>query len=203
VTLPDSSTVVLNAGSAVRYPYPFERTEREVVLHGEGYFTVRHDAARPFRVRTNDAEILDVGTRFVVRDYDSSPGTVIVVVDGAVGVSAADIAHRDTVVVVTGMLARLTPSGTITTALVDTQSYTGFADGLLVLGNLTLAEAAPVIERWYDVKLHLTDPALGQQRLNENFRNEPLAGVIDALSAALGATIRRDGRDLTISRKAR
>jgi ferric-dicitrate binding protein FerR (iron transport regulator) len=197
VTLPDSSTVVLNAGSSLRYLLPFDPAEREVVLRGEGYFTVRHDAARPFRVRANNVNVQDIGTRFVVRAYDAAPTTIVVVVEGAVGVAVADT--RDTVVVKPGSLARVTANGAITTGTVDTERFTGFADGLLVLGNLTLAEALPTIERWYDVKIRLTDSSLGRRQLSANFRDEPLAGVLDALSLALDVDTRTDGRDVTIS----
>ena len=199
VTLPDSSTVVLNAGSSIRYASTLGRGEREVELRGEGYFVVRHDSTRPFRVRANNAAIQDVGTRFVVRAYDASHGTIVVVAEGAVAVAAAGTAAHDTVVVTPGVMARMGSSGAIVTTAVDTERYTGFSDGLLVLGDLTLEEAVPMIERWYDVTIRLTDPALGHQQLNANFRNEPLAGVLDALGLALDVDIRRDGREVTIS----
>lgn len=202
VTLPDSSTVVLNAGSTLRYAPTFGKSEREVALTGEGYFVVKHDAARPFRVRANNASIQDVGTRFVVRAYDASHGTIVVVAEGAVGV-AAEGARRDTVLVKPGMLARVATTGAITTASVDAGRYTGFSNGLLVLGDLTLDEAVPVIERWYDVKVRVADRALGKRALNADFRNEPLPSVLSALALALEVDVRYDGaaRTVTISSK--
>ena len=56
-----------------------------------------------------------------------------------------------------------------------------------------------MIERWYDAKIRITDPALGRRPLNADFRDEPLGSVLDALSLALDADIRRDGRAVTIS----
>ena len=134
VTLPDSSTVVLNAGSTLRYVSIYGATDREVQLRGEAYFVVRHDAAHPFRVRANNAVIQDVGTRFVVRAYDDAHGTIVVVAEGAVGVARAGSTARDTVVVNPGVLARMTTTGAITTTAVDAGRYTGFSRGLLVLG---------------------------------------------------------------------
>lgn len=199
VTLPDSSTVVLNAGSTLRYASTYGRGKRDVQLTGEGYFVVRHDAARPFRVRANNAAIQDVGTRFVVRAYDAAHGTVVVVTEGAVGVATAGSTSHDTVVVTPGVLARMATTGAITTTKVDAARYTGFSSGLLVLGDLTLADAVPVIERWYDVTIHVTDPALGRRPLNADFRDEPLTSVLDALSLALDVGIKHDGRTVTIS----
>lgn len=199
VTLPDSSTVVLNAGSTLRYDATFGQTERDVQLTGEAYFVVRHDATRPFRVRANNAAIQDVGTRFVVRAYDASHGTIVVVSEGAVGVTAADGAPRDTVVVMAGVLARMTTTGAITTTAVDAARYTGFSRGLLVLGDLTLDEAVPVIERWYNVTIHVTDSTLRRRGLNADFRDEPLPSVLDALGLALDVDVARNGRVVTIS----
>ena len=199
ITLPDSTTIILNAGSTIRYASTFGRVDREVVLTGEGYFLVRHDSTRPFRVLANNAEAQDIGTRFVIRAYDAAQGTIVVVVDGAVGLAVAGTTGPDTVVVKGGMLARMTPSGAITTTPVETERYTGFTDGLLVLGDLTLDEAVPMIERWYDVSIRITDPAVGHKQLNANFQDEPLTGVLDALSIALDVDIRREGRTVTIS----
>jgi transmembrane sensor len=199
VTLPDSSTVVLNAGSSLRYASTFGRADRAVTLRGEGYFIVRHDSTRPFRVLANNAAIQDVGTHFVVRAYDAEHGTIVVVTEGAVGVAVKGTDAHDTVVVTPGVMARMTPTGAIMTAAVETERYTGFAEGLLVLGDLSLAEAVPLIERWYDVTIRLSGPALGRLQLNANFRNEPLSGVLDALSLALDVDVRRDGRVITIS----
>jgi ferric-dicitrate binding protein FerR (iron transport regulator) len=199
VTLPDSTTVILNAGSTLRYASTFGRVDREVVLTGEGYFLVRHDSTRPFRVLANNAEAQDIGTRFVIRAYDAANGTIVVVVDGAVGLAVAGSTGSDTVVVNGGMLARMAPSGAITTTPVETERYTGFTDGLLVLGDLTLDEAVPLIERWYGVSIHLTDPALGRKQLNANFQDEPLTGVLDALSLALDVDIRLEGQRVTIA----
>ena len=148
IRLPDSSTVVLNAGSTLRYPFPFESAKREVVLHGEGYFSAQHDAKRPFHVRANNVDVEDVGTRFVVSAYSSSPATQVVAVEGAVAVTVAGASGHDAVVVKPGAVARVTPDGAISAGTVDPERFTGFANGMLVLADLTLADAIPVIERW-------------------------------------------------------
>src|SRR5262249_38553741 len=47
LTLPDSSTVWLNAGAKLRYPRTFGKV-RTVELEGEGFFDIHPDAHRPF-----------------------------------------------------------------------------------------------------------------------------------------------------------
>lgn len=199
VTLPDSTRVVLNAESSLRYSSMFGERTREVFLTGEAYFTVRADSARPFRVRANNAEIQDVGTRFMVRAYDAAHGTLVVVDEGAVGIASAGSLGHDTVVVTPGVLARMSPSGAVTTMATNATKYVGFANGLLATSGLTLSEAVPVIERWYDVKIYVADPMLGRRPLARDFHDEPLSNVLNALGALLDADVRRSGRLVTIS----
>lgn len=199
VTLPDSTRVVLNAGSSLRYSSMFGQRAREVFLTGEAYFTVTPDSARPFRVRANNAEIQDVGTRFMVRAYDATHGTLVVVDEGAVGIAAAGSLGHDTVVVTPGVLARMTPSGAVTTTAANATKYIGFANGLLVTSGLTLSEAVPIIERWYDVKIYVADPTLARRPLSRDFRDESLATVLNALGTSLDADVRHSGRLVTIT----
>lgn len=199
VMLPDSTLVVLNAGSSIRYSSTFGQKAREVFLKGEAYFAVRPDSARPFRVRANNAEIQDAGTRFVVRAYDSTHGTLVVVAEGAVGIAPSGSFRHDTVVVTPGVLARMTPSGAVTTTAADAAQYVGFSQDVLVTSGLALSEAIPIIERWYDVKIYVADPALGRRLLTTDFHNEPLANVLNAIARSLDADVRRSGQLVTIS----
>jgi transmembrane sensor len=73
VYLPDSTEVMLNAHSSVRYSK--SRGVREVLLNGEAFFKVRHlekdGEAVPFKVQTNYAEIEVLGTEFNVKNIDN------------------------------------------------------------------------------------------------------------------------------------
>jgi len=71
MTLPDGSIVRLNAKSKVSYAEGFGKTTREVFLTGEAYFEVTHNAAIPFIVHTNEADIKVLGTKFNVRSYSN------------------------------------------------------------------------------------------------------------------------------------
>ncbi|OQP56802.1 hypothetical protein A3860_09455 [Niastella vici] len=71
MTLPDGSIVRLNAKSKVSYGEGFGKTTREVFLTGEAYFEVTHNAAIPFIVHTDEADIKVLGTKFNVRNYSN------------------------------------------------------------------------------------------------------------------------------------
>jgi hypothetical protein len=59
IILPDGTKVFLNAGSRLAYPDHFTGDTREVMLMGEAYFEVKHNAKHPFVVLVNDLRIKD------------------------------------------------------------------------------------------------------------------------------------------------
>jgi ferric-dicitrate binding protein FerR (iron transport regulator) len=66
LTLPDGSTVVLNANSKILFDKVFANNERRVVLEGEAFFDVTKNTNKPFIIETNDAEVKVLGTSFNV-----------------------------------------------------------------------------------------------------------------------------------------
>jgi len=91
VSLPDGSTVELNGGSRLRYPRGFAvlpgitQDTRTVRFEGEAFFSVR-PGERPFRVRTENARVEVLGTKFSLRarQHAGAPRTEIVLTEGRV-----------------------------------------------------------------------------------------------------------------------
>lgn len=87
VVLPDSSVVLLNAGSVLRY-HPDFISRRELHLSGEALFTVTRDEAHPFTVLAADSLSTTVlGTQFNINSYDKGEEVQITVVSGKVSVA--------------------------------------------------------------------------------------------------------------------
>ena len=63
VVLADGTKVWLNSASRLIYPQSFMGKERRVVLSGEAFFDVTHDAERPFVVETSRMNVKVLGTR--------------------------------------------------------------------------------------------------------------------------------------------
>ena len=87
VELPDGSRAILAPSSSLRYTISPHTGPRELQLEGEAYFDVEHDAERPFRVRTRNVVVEDLGTVFVVREYagDSRARTTRISGDRSIG----------------------------------------------------------------------------------------------------------------------
>src|SRR5207253_6105086 len=65
--------------------------------------------------------------------------------------------------------------------------------GRLVLSDVTVADAALQLGRWYDASIVVDDPVLMSRRVNATIRNEPLSQALEALCLSLGAHYTRTG----------
>jgi len=81
IWLPDSSEVVLNANSSIRFDRNRTAGKREVWITGEAFFKVRHidraGAAQPFAVYAGDAVIEVLGTEFNVKTINNTTGVLL------------------------------------------------------------------------------------------------------------------------------
>lgn len=68
ITLPDSSVVILNAGSSLKYKNDFlNQPDREVYLEGNAFFEVKKESDhKRFIVHTRSLDVTVLGTRFNV-----------------------------------------------------------------------------------------------------------------------------------------
>jgi transmembrane sensor len=83
-SLPDGSTVTLNAGSTLKYDDLFGNDERVVQLEGEGYFKVAKDAERPFIVKTAFINVTALGTEFNIKAYSLDKTIETTLVNGSI-----------------------------------------------------------------------------------------------------------------------
>lgn len=100
ITLPDSSTIWLNAGSSLKYSNEFGRKNREVHLSGEAFFDVFHEPALLFQVKTSELTIKSYGTAFNVKSYPEEGTIETTLIEGSIGITRSSIesAKKDEVI---------------------------------------------------------------------------------------------------------
>jgi ferric-dicitrate binding protein FerR (iron transport regulator) len=86
VTLPDSSSIWLNAGSKLRYSSAFNKTGREVFIEGEAYFKVARNEQKPFFVKSSAVTLKVLGTSFNIKAYPEEDNVETTVESGSVQV---------------------------------------------------------------------------------------------------------------------
>jgi transmembrane sensor len=205
--LADGTRVLLSVDSRIRVPADFGSSGRSLSLEGEAFFDVRHDPDRPFRVSTAQGVAEDLGTEFVVSAYPETRAMRVAVISGVVGLERAtnqppDAAETPSPIRLTrGDLALLDSARLDVRRDVNLAPYVGWTTGNLVFEGVPLRIALPRLERWYDVEIHLADPALGDRRLTATFRDAPLAHVLDLLALSFDLEVEQQGRSIRLEPK--
>ena len=193
--LPDGSTVLMNEGSSLSYEPEFGQSVREVTLMGEAYFDIAHDVSKPFIVRTGEVTTRVLGTAFNIRANGNK--VVVTVTRGLVEVGENGKA-----------LAKIKPEEQITvdtythqftTASVDTTEETKWKAQYLVMENITIEQAARMVEKRYQVTISFTNPQVKNCQLTATFiNNERIEKVMKVLSDIAGATYKVEGDHITV-----
>lgn len=66
IVLPDGTVATLSPGAGIEFKPAFDTDKREVILHGEAFFDVAKDKARPFTVYSGGLYTTALGTSFTV-----------------------------------------------------------------------------------------------------------------------------------------
>ena len=194
LTLPDSSTVVLNAQSTLRYPARWTPgTPRRVELDGEAFFSVRRrgDAA-PFTVQTADGIVEVLGTTFTVRRR--SQRTLVCLNSGRVAVHAraTDGTPTASTTLRPGHLAEFQRAAArIATRTVNPAVYSSWTEGTLVFDDTPVAEVFERITATYGLPVVLQDSTVLDKTLTGSIENHDLDVLLRALAQTLDRPVRR------------
>ena len=181
IILPDGSAVVLNSGSTLTYPEKFGR-KRTVTLSGEALFTVTASKKHPFIVSTYDICVTAHGTVFNVSDYPDELTASATLCSGVVSVSKSGDENREVTLTPDQSLTMEKSTGSMTVRKTDAQEASAWKDGNLRMRSLPLEQALKIVERKFDVDIHLTTDKYNDAVLTAKFINdEGLVELMDAL----------------------
>lgn len=155
--LPDGSSVWLNSGSTLSFQSRFGMN-RLVRLNGEASFEVRKNS-KPFIVLTKFGEVKVKGTIFNVKAF-SDENFQTTLVRGAVLVK--NTAENEEISLKPGQQAELHDKELIVKE-VETDLFDSWKYGKLIFRNEYLPVVAKRLERWYNVKIELSN----DKRLSE------------------------------------
>ncbi|WP_316741091.1 FecR family protein [Pedobacter antarcticus] len=196
VTLPDGTKVFLNAGSKLKYPPKFSKTERRVLLDGEAFFEVTKDPKKPFFIQTRQTTTRVLGTRFNLQSWEGC-SDILNVEEGRVQFSAAGsidtlILHANTQGVFDGH--------SLTKTIVNSRNRIAWTKGQMIFNDVKLGEVIIELERWYGVEIHLSNPQLANNRVKVQFDNASLAEVLRDISFALNIKYKIKDKEVMLSR---
>jgi transmembrane sensor len=195
----DGTEITLNADSRLRVPSGFGATTRDVYLEGEAFFSVVHDSARAFAVHTARGSVRDLGTRFNVNAYPDLSADRVAVEEGAVELASAQRAGSGATRLRAGQVGTVSPGRARLLGRGSVRDELAWTEGRLTFAAIPLKEAALRLGRWYDLDIRVSDPELGRRPITGSYGNEPVAEILDLVTAAVGARYSWRGRTVTIT----
>lgn len=195
VQLSDGSTVELNLNTELSY-FNYKDQRQVTLKRGEAFFKVLHDSTHPFIVRAGHGQTRVTGTQFNVWKYQDQvkvtlvQGSVLVSSDGSTG------GYR----LGPGMQASYR-TGDFEPQLAQSEDYgnsLAWRSGKLVLDNLSLEQALPVINRYLDAPLLLADASTGRIRISGIYNTREVKRLVDNLPKVLPVYLTRSKDGSTV-----
>lgn len=211
LVLPDGTKVTLNADSKISYGENFAKNTREVILTGEAYFDVKHDAEHPFIIHTDDVTIKVLGTAFNVRAYPNELNTETALIRGSLLVTLNKNENQKIVLKPNQKILvrneRVISKQKAVPLMVITETQKAGADSSVVetqwLNNKLSFNREPfenivaTLERWYGVQIEVHNKLLLSEKFSGVFENKTVEEVLRALQA-VGNFIYQKKNDIII-----
>ncbi|WEK45133.1 MAG: FecR family protein [Candidatus Andeanibacterium colombiense] len=179
LALADGTRVTLGSDTALALDV--DADSRNVrMFRGEAFFAVKHDPAHPFRVRSGDATVTVLGTRFDVRMAGGD--TQVTVEEGRVrlsGPGGSRILGAET----QGLAG---PRSTLARAAYSADA-TAWRRGRAVFYDAPLPQVVDELSRYRSGAIYLATPALRARRITGSFSTARPDKTLAALRASLGA----------------
>ncbi|MEN8230660.1 MAG: FecR domain-containing protein [Bacteroidota bacterium] len=191
-TLPDGSTVVLNANSTLRYRDDWNQTEdRQVWIDGEAFFDIVKKPAtgQIFQVITNDLAIDVLGTSFNVNSHHKQ--TKVYLEEGKIALTLKHQPEQRTI---------MEPGDLLTYSAVDERLIsdnnktsqnllTSWRNGVIVFDNTPLKDVLLKIEEIYGIKIQVQNEAHYDRKLTTGLPMNELKLVLPMLESSLNLKI--------------
>lgn len=167
LTLSDSTHVILNADTRLRFPIRFAAGSREIWISGEAYLKVAPNPQKPFIVHTEKTDVQVLGTEFNVTAYRDEPVTEITLVRGLVRVD------------VDGKREELKPGYQVKVdhadmkvenKQVNVHDYVAWKDGLFLFDDISLSQLMIRLGRWYNIHFEYRHEELKLKKFTGGFR---------------------------------
>jgi transmembrane sensor len=206
VPLADGSQVTLNTDSRIRIA--LTDTERLVELgHGEAFFEVSKDAARPFVVRVGNKRVIAVGTKFSVRREGDD--IEIVVTEGKVRVEdraagrGSSVDGSADVFLTPGNIARTDDAGVLVQrkTLREAEEQLSWRTGVLMFRDQSLGDAAAEFNRYNVRKIVIQDPIVATLKIEGNFRATNVEGFVRLLESGFPVRAETQANQIVLATK--
>ncbi len=177
--LADGSRVILDTDTAMTVKF-VDSARRVSLDHGQAFFTVAHDPARPFTVDAGGTRVLATGTQFDV--HRNGDMVDVTLVEGSVRVSADD---RPVARLSAGQALTLNGGRVSPIKAIDTVPATAWTRGRIVLDGMTLQDAITAVNRYVDTPVRLDATGYAEARISGTVDTGDARSFAAAVTAVL------------------
>ncbi|MFV5695951.1 FecR family protein [Flavobacterium sp. LB3P122] len=183
--LPDSSTVILNSGSEVKYSSDFGK-QRDIWLEGEAFFKVTKNINSPFIVHTNDFNVKVLGTEFNVSS--TIVNQTVSLAKGKVHVLLKE--SKDEINLIPNEeLVWNSKTKVVIKRNFDVNKVSAWKDNILILDDEKFKDALLKINQFYGVNFIIKDAVIANQHIKGAFKNLTIDEFITSLEFISDVTI--------------
>jgi transmembrane sensor len=183
--LADGSSILLNAGSELRYPRSFTGLDsRNLFLEGEAYFDVEENQNQPFIVHTEQMNVRVFGTKFNVSNYRNEDSPTAVLTEGSIAVydPSNTLDEQDYILIKPGQQVTAQKDGFVVRE-VHTEKHIAWSKDKLYFVNDRFGDIIKELERHYDIRIINKSPELDDLRYTGTFTSETLIQVMDTFKS--------------------
>ncbi len=184
IMLSDGTRVWLNGGSVMEVSDDFSKTNRDVIISGEGYFDVMPGNQFPFIVKTTDVMVTVLGTAFNINAYSGAGIIETTLERGSLRIEKINDKGKTSMIVLkpneTAVYNKV-QGGFRKAEIVKPELYTSWKDNKLVFRNESFEDLSLKLERWYGVDIIIEDSAIGKFHFNGTFEKENIREVLDII----------------------
>jgi transmembrane sensor len=201
VILADDSHVQLNSNTTLYFAAYRDRRDAWLTSGGEAFFEVEHDSSQPFTVHTDNGQVRVTGTRFNV--WTNPQQMLVTLLEGSVVVRPPEGVNGNGAQLMPGMQARYSQANQrFEVDQVAPAGAIAWIDGKLVLDDLPLSSALPLINRYLDNPVRLGDDEAAGMRIGGVYQTDDLRALIDSLPVVLPVDLKRgsDGSTVLLTR---
>ena len=191
--LPDGSTVTLNRNSSITYPARFRGNERNVTLHGEGFFNITPDKSKPFIIDADHNSIKVVGTSFNVKTNEER--TEVIVETGIVEVAKQKNAIR--VMPHEQALVTAAKAMPVKSAVQD-ELYNYYRTKKFVCNGTSLKRLVEILNEAYDTHISIGNPKLVETEIRTTFDEGSLDETLNVIKMTYGISVEKSGNTIIL-----
>ena len=196
LVLSDGSKVWLNAASSITYPAAFERDGRNVSITGEVYFEIARDESKPFRVKIQGREEVEVlGTHFNINAYGDEPSVNTTLLEGSIRIKSVDGQSR---ILKPGQQAQLSETLKVVDA-VNTGEVMAWKNGYFSFDGATTEAIMRQVTRWYDAEVIYQGDVKDERYAGSVPRSENASKLLEVLELTKTVKFTIEGRKIIIT----